>query len=376
MQTVSDDAIHQARAARGAAFQRLFLGARRGVVPAECACCGALAVSTQAISDGVEQHLLIGYCDECAAHVARHATRRYAALFGGALLAACLAAGLPVAMPAWPMAVDAALAALGALAVPLLAGALERVPRGHAAAGPSVLFGKPGELWSRRRDWAERFAEGLALDSGPEPVSAGRRLSMASLPLALGAALLAFALHRFHHPPLRVLNLGDGTLVLTVDGRFAGRVEPTSGESSRAGLEVRVPSGRRFLEARDTSGNLLASASVQIASGRHHLYAPGSVETCFWLESRSYGKEQSQNQGPERPERPGRPGRPGRPRLGAETIVPLEGADRFWVLPDNLRGWFSPNPRDSSGANLTGGTSVALRQAPCSEAPLEAGGAR
>jgi hypothetical protein len=296
---------------------------------------------------------LIGYCDECAAHVARQATRRYAALFGGALLAVCLAAGLPVAMPEWPMAVDAAISALGALAVPLLAGALERVPRGHAALGPSVFFGEPGELWSRRREWAERFAEGLGLDRGPESVSARRRLSIASLPLALGAALLAFALHRFHHPPLRVLNLGDGTLLLTVDGRSVGRVEPTSGESSRAGLEVRVPSGRRFLEARDTSGNLLASASVQIASGRHHLYAPASTETCFWLESRSYGKEQ-----------------------GVDTVVPLEGADRFWVLPDNLRGWFSPNPRDSSGANLTGGTSVALRQAPCSEAPLEAGGAR
>ncbi len=326
-------------------------------------------MSTQAISDGAEQHLLIGYCDECAAHLARHATRRYAALFGGALLAACLAAGLPVALPHWPAWVDAAFSALGALLVPLLAGALERVPRGHAAAGPSVFFHEPGELWSRRREWAERFAEGLGLDRGPEPVAARRRLSIASLPLALGAALLAFALHRFHHPPLRVLNLGQGTLVLTVDGRFAGRVEPTSGESSRAGLELRVPSGRRRLEARDTGGNLLAAASVRLLSGKHHLYAPASAETCFWLESRSYGKEQIQKQ-PERPERPERP------KQGSETIVPLQGEDRFWVLPDNLRGWFSPNPRDSSGANLTGGTSVALRQAPCSEAPFEAGGAR
>ena len=334
-----------------AAWYRLNLGARRGVVPAECACCGAVAVRTHGVSDGAEQHLLIGYCDECAVHLARSTTRRYTALFGGALLGACLAAGLPVAAPAWPAAIDAGLAALGALAVPLLARILERAPEGgHAAAGPSVCFRKPGELWSRRAEWAERFAEALGLETAVEPVTVRGRPSLASLPLALalalGAAALAFALHRFHHPPLRVLNLGDGTLVLTVDGRFVGHVEPTSGESSRAGLEVRVPSGRRLLEARDTSGNLLASASVRIASGRHHLYAPASPETCFWLESRGYGKEQ-----------------------GAESVVPLEGADRFWVLPDNLRGWFSPNPHDSSGAQLTGGTSVALRQAPCSEAP-------
>jgi hypothetical protein len=330
-------------------WYRLVLGARRGVVPAECACCGGVALRTHPVSDGAEQHLLIGYCDECATHLARSATRRYASLFGGALLAACLAAGLPVALPAWPLAVDAALSAFGALAVPLLARILERAPEGHAAAGPSVFFRKPGELWARQRDWVERFGEALGLEAGAQPVSTRATRSFASLPLAAIAALLAVVLHRFHHPPLRVLNLGGGTLVLTVDGRFAGRVEPTSGESSRAGIEVRVPSGRRLLEARDTSGNLLASASVRIFSGRHHLYAPASPETCFWLESRSYGKGRS---------------------VGAEeTITRLEGEDRFWVLPENLRGWFSPNPRDSSGANLTGGTSVALRQAPCSEAP-------
>src|SRR5690349_7383880 len=42
-------------------WQRLSLGARRGVVPAECACCGGVAVRTHPVSDGAEQHLLIGY---------------------------------------------------------------------------------------------------------------------------------------------------------------------------------------------------------------------------------------------------------------------------------------------------------------------------
>jgi len=333
-------------------WHRLLVGARRGVVPAECACCGGVAARADAISDGAEQHLLVGYCDDCATHLARSTTRRYAALFAGALLGACLAAGLPVAAPAWPLALDALLAALGAFSVPLFSRWLERAPRGHAALGRSVIFAARGELWCLRRDWGERFAAALSPDVRVE-TSAARRargpdsLPLAALPLAAGAALLAVVLHRFHHPLLRILNLGEGTLVVTVDGRFAGRVEPTSGESSRAGLEVRVPSGRRVLEARDTAGRLVASATVRLYSGRHHLYAPASTETCFWLESRGYGKEHA----------------------GSETITPLEGADRFWVLPDNLRGWFSPNPRDSSGANLTGGTSTALRQAPCSEAP-------
>jgi hypothetical protein len=76
-----------------------------------------------------------------------------------------------------------------------------------------VFFRKPGELWARRRDWAERFAEALGLEAGAQPVfTPGATRSFASLLLAAFAALLAVVLHRFHHPPLRVLNLAGNPI--------------------------------------------------------------------------------------------------------------------------------------------------------------------
>jgi hypothetical protein len=166
--------------------------------------------------------------------------------------------------------------------------------------------------------------------------------------LAFAAALAAMMLHRFHHPLLRTLNLGEETLELFVDGERLGRVEPSSAESARAGLEARIPAGRRVLEARDLDGSLVARASVRVLSGRHHLYAPASPQICFWLEAQAYGRES-----------------------GEVQTTRLDGEERFWALPDEVRGWFSPNPPPDADARASGGTSVVLRQAPCEEAPPE-----
>jgi hypothetical protein len=323
------------------------LGDERAAVPDGCACCGARSAHARSLADRSGHHLLIGYCDDCAEHVARSATRRWSALAAGALLGATLAAGLPVAVPELPLASSALFAVAGVLLVPLAARAFERARRGHAAAGPAVFFRGRGELVCRRGAWADEFAERLGLESEPTKVPLEGLRPV--LGVAFAMALAATFLHRFHHPLLRIVNLGEVTLETFIDGRAFGRVQPSSAESPGAGLELRVPAGRRRFEMRDLDGNLVDRVETRVASGRHHLYAPASPEICFWLETRGYGRD-----------------------AAPEQYTPLEGSERFWVIPEQVRGWFSPNPPGDEAARATGGTSVVLRQGPCVEAPFAA----
>jgi hypothetical protein len=320
------------------------LGDARAPAPDACACCGALAARALSVGDGAGRHLLVGYCEDCAVHVSRTATRHWSALCAGALLGGSLAAGLPLALPWSPWATNALFAIVGALLVPFAARAFSRPRIGHSAAGPAVFFRAPGELICRRASWAEDYARRLGLES--RATSVPSRWLVAPLAIAALAATAALALHRFHHPTLRILNLGDATLDLFVDGRALGRVMPSSAESPSAGLEIRLPAGRRLLEVRELDGHLVDRVSARVSSGSSHLYAPASPDTCFWLEARGYGRD-----------------------AGPERITRLEGEERFWTIPDQVRGWFSPNPPGVADARATGGTSVVLRQAPCVEAP-------
>ena len=133
---------------------------------------------------------------------------------------------------------------------------------------------------------------------------------------------------------------------LFVDGHRVARVEPSSGESPLAGLELRLPAGERSLVSVDAEGKPVASARISLQAGRRHLYAPGSADICFWLETTSYGREQK------RPDK-----------------VPLQGEVRFWVLPEEVNDWFMPSPPAPEGARATGGSTTVLRQAPCEDAP-------
>jgi hypothetical protein len=322
----------------------ILLDDARAPAPDSCACCGALAARAISVGDGAGRYLLVGYCDDCAAHVSRTATRRWSALCAGALLGGSLAAGLPVALPWSPWVTNALFAIVGALLVPFAARALERPRAGHSAAGPAVFFRAPGELICRRPAWAEDFARRLGVESRVTP--ARSRWLVAPLAIAALAAVAALILHRFHHPTLRILNLGEATLELFVDGRALGRVLPSSAESPSAGLELRLPAGRRVLEVRKLDGHLVDRVSARVFSGSSHLYAPASPDTCFWLEARGYGRD-----------------------AGPETITRLEGEERFWTISNQVRGWFSPNPPSDADARATGGTSIVLRQAPCAEAP-------
>jgi hypothetical protein len=193
------------------------------------------------------------------------------------------------------------------------------------------------------------FAAEVARAAGEsaQPTRAPRSLPWLEALLVSGvAAVLAPFSHAFHHPSVRVLDLGPSAVELVVDGRRVGRVEPSSGESPLAGLELRLPAGERTLLVVDTEGGIVAQARVTLQAGARHLYAPGFEGICFWLETVSYGREQK------RPD-----------------YAPLEGGERFWVVPEEVNGWFLPSPPAPDGARATGGTSTVLRQGPCEDVP-------
>ncbi|HWA72942.1 MAG TPA: hypothetical protein VG937_11425 [Polyangiaceae bacterium] len=314
-------------------------------LPAECACCAEPAARELRLSDGRDRVLLVGYCEACAAHVARDATRRLAAALASLLLGLSLSAALPIVFPWQREDVCVLLAGVGAL-LPLWLGRLgRRKLAGHAALARAVSFRAPGELVCLHGSYAQKVAEQSAALAAPVP--APRFVPWLELLLAVVVvALVAPLSYSFHHPSVRVLELGPAPTELFVDGHRVARVEPSSGESPLAGLELRLPAGERSLVSVDAEGKPVASARISLQAGRRHLYAPGSADICFWLETTSYGREQK------RPDR-----------------VPLQGEIRFWVLPEEVNGWFMPSPPAPEGARATGGSTTVLRQAPCEDAP-------
>ncbi len=318
------------------------------IVPAECACCGAVASSSRVErtpTDGLS--VIVPYCDACQRHASSASTRVLASTLASCVLGGTLAAVLPLL---WQQANALALAALALLGALLpLAVALRHTPRreaGHTSGGRAVWWLPNGELFCASPAWAESLA--AAQNSTLRPVSLRDRPRspwMVTGPvLALVVAPFFYWLHR---PLVRVVNLTSGQLTVLVDGAPLATLEPTSAESPAAGVEIRMPAGTRQLVAVDSRSRTVARATVQARAGRQHLYAPGSDAYCFWLETVGYGQ------------------------AGAQGLdrVPLLRRDRFWVLPQ-VDAWFAPNPPPSPGDDRSsGGTRTALRQSPCREAP-------
>jgi hypothetical protein len=201
---------------------------------------------------------------------------------------------------------------------------------------------------------ARGYGEGVvALNGGAlQPAALRERTGSAWLSsgpvLGLGAACLSFFVY---HPLLRVINLGPVRVEVTVDGRRMTSVDPTSNESPSAGALFRVPAGQHTLAVRSTvDGAALSEIQADFHSGAVHLLAIAADDTCFWLESTGYGRKQ-------------------RTAHGYEA---LRSPQHFWALPGGIDTWFAPNPEPAELNSLSsGGVLIALRQAPCSEAPEE-----
>jgi len=324
------------------------------LMPEVCACCDEPATHRQALSRADGASLLIGYCDECEEHQASAASRVLALSLSSVLLALACAAGLPLLAPqlGWFGLATAALV----LSVLPFAALLLPVPdpsAPHVARGPAVFWGEGHALRCASARYAERVQVLNPTASAAQPCTLregrGSPWFYAGPVLGVGAACLSFFVY---HPLLRILNLGSVPVEVALDGRPLVTVDPTSNESAAAGALLRAPAGVHQLTLRSSiDGSALGNVSVDLHSGAVHLFAIGGEETCFWLETVGYGREQRTH----------------------PSYQPLPSETHFWVLPSGIDTWFAPNPQ-ASNANATssGGLLTALRQAPCAQAPQEA----
>jgi hypothetical protein len=261
------------------------------------------------------------------------------------LVAFTLATTLPLVLERRSIALHAVLVVCGSL-LPVLGGMV--LARLSGVSGRAVWWTPKGELACTNQRWAAE----LSARNGAHMRVAELRPPRSYWWIGIGPAfglLLAGISYPFHHPFVRIINLTPSRLTIRVDGELVAELEPTSAESTRAGIERRVPAGARVLEARDASGRVVSRADVVLESGARHLFAPGSDGYCFWLESTHYGRSAAP--------------------VG-NVVVPLSSESQFWVLKNPIDTWFAPNPPPSSAdERSTGGVLTALRQAPCGEAP-------
>jgi hypothetical protein len=320
------------------------------LVPPNCACCGADAAAACAETGSAKASLFVPYCEVCRHHVATRRTRTLAVALASSLITLTLAGALPLVWETVPLGVFALIVAGGGLLPLVLAALRRRTPEpGHSATARAAFWLPTGELACTNARWASE----LALANGREAQPLRLADSEFSPWMLAGAALLVLVLpfsYRFYRPLVRIVNLTDSRLLVYVDEQLLTSVEPTRIESASAGVEVRVPAGQRVLEARDPAGITRSRAMVAVRAASPHLYAPASEPYCFWIERTGYGRAAGSEQ----------------------EIVPLEGEARFWVLPDEIDSWFSPNPPVSaSDDRSTGGVLTALRQAPCNALPKQ-----
>jgi len=185
-------------------------------------------------------------------------------------------------------------------------------------------------VWLARR--LRRSAGGLDV-RGALPVA---------LAVALASGLAVVALFNLYRGQVRVINHGDEPFALWVDGKRVARVEPSSGESALAGVELTLPAGLRDLRVvAEGSARELFRARELVEGGSPHLFAPTSAGYCFSIERRGYGDAKDEP-------------------LDSQ---PLDGQNPFWRLPDGI-SWFTPNP-EPGPFDTSGGTLSCLRQKRC-----------
>lgn len=318
-------------------------------LPEECAGCGGVASARVGIGGGPGA-LAVPHCSHCLERASLSRTRALSTALASLLLAGTVAAGAPLLWP-WASAVTVTFAAVLASATPW---GVDRwvLPRlfPRAAAGRAVFRTARGELACRRPGFAERIR---ALNPGTRlrAVRRGEPLGPGAITGPLLALVAGPALHWLHHPLVRVLDLMPEPIVVEVDGRRVAEVVGSSREDPAAGVELRLPAGRRRIVTRNRRGEVAAD-EVLVRSGRLHLFAPGPHEQCFWLETTSYG------------------------RLGSaaveRTVLPPDR--RFWVLPTAVDTWFAENPPGPGEGRSSGGRRTALRQGRCRDVPARTGG--
>jgi len=304
---------------------------------ATCACCGQQL-------DAALPSTTPRFCSACWAHVARQKTRRLGVILASILIGCSSSLIVPLLWPAASAAVTVMITLAMAI-LPLLIDTLWlRKPTPPHTATDCAVFQRANDAWICTNRKLARYL--LRADRNAKTTLHVARLPARHSPWGLCSGLLlgaplALASHSFYHPPLRVLNLSNRELAISIDGVELFALPRTSSESPLAGAELRLSAGMHELTARDRSGKQ-TERTVRLIAGQQHLYAPLSEHYCFTLETTRYGRQ------------------------GVEVSHdPLPKGEDFLLLPTNVDLWLSPAPPSHLTTRWTGGSLTALRQAPC-----------
>lgn len=309
-------------------------------LPSCCACCLSRATtSRRELDTRGKRCAIVPYCEACARHAVRPKALRLATVYASALLGFFGGALLAATVQNWGLAT---ILAVSLAALPSLWSRWLNLPRqlAHAARGPAVIWVPRGLACA-----SEPYAHLISQQTGSAPQAESLRaghLAPSDVVGPLLAIVLTPALNYLFFPVTRVVNLTDRTLVVSVDERVLGRVDPTSGESPAAGEIMRPPSGLHRLRASFVDGTIVSDVQVRIQSGFRHLYAPGARDGCFYLQRVSYGRSE----------------------IDGSKTESLYSDSRFWAIPSEVDLWFSPENTVLRGAT-TGGVVTLLRMGKC-----------
>ncbi|MFW5739816.1 MAG: hypothetical protein ACOC1F_05560 [Myxococcota bacterium] len=328
-----------------------------------CAVCGAVArhgrapAAAPALWGRSKPEVIVALCHGC--HL--RTWRRTFGLVGiSALTGAATVLGARAAFLLWPwipwLVLMLAASALGLFAWAASARLLVRWLR---ADGREGWQGVPARVTGRSNDGWTLVVASRSLVTLLDQVATRAPVSKEVVesdtigPLLAWAGcvvLVGTALWLAWHPEVRVVNLTHQTLQVSADGRAVALMGAVPRESPNAGLDVRVPAGRRVLESRSLDGSLVDETVAWVGAGEAHLYAPGAAGRCFRLEQRAYGRALQPH----------------------PAVVVLPSDRSFHSLPVAVDAWFQPNPPSGRDLWFSGGVRRALRVGGC-EPPGESG---
>jgi hypothetical protein len=287
----------------------------------------------------------IPYCQECLDRFGERNVAQLGWILGCVLVGVAGCVFFPL-LP-WLSMRAALVGALAFASAPWVVGQLWLSRADLALRTRRAAYAGADGLVCTNKTWALRLGARLGCDVVHRRVR-GRITSGWSVTGLVIATVLTPGLYDTFHCAVRILNLTEEDLIISIDGRALAVTKPSSQEHPRAGSKVRIAMGSRRLEARSHDGALIHSNVVHVAAGHEYLYAPAHpANTCFWIEQTAHGRLQGADL----------------PR----DYLPA-GSD-FWQMPVAIDTWFTP-ALGSESEFFTGGVVTSLRQGSCQPAAI------
>jgi hypothetical protein len=166
--------------------------------------------------------------------------------------------------------------------------------------------------------------------------------------------------YMYSHPSVYVVNVSgsDGVSVF-IDGEpLASNLKNAASENRSAVAMESVKAGSHKLEAKDSSGKVLETMTVDFKTGfgTTYVYAPArNKQICFFVQTDEYKTNQSA------------------PDKVKDRFKPLDPTSSFWLVPDSIDYWFQDSPEsvniktDKKGKAPSSVVKRAIRQGRCND---------